>query len=143
MAGGGFYRTAIEVTSGKCSFFCLSSAEASKKTQTIENRIETQQSGQEIKLSGTLGYRLSDRWIIYLGYSQMSYRYFASAKDPTRNPSQIDFNETFEGVGYGGGLAFQASRNFQMSLAAQNISLNWGDRRQERGMGTVNFNFAF
>lgn len=143
MAGGGIYRTAIRVSSGKCDFFCLSSEEDSKKTQSIENRIETQQSGQEIKLSGTLGYRLSDKWIIYLGYSQMNYRYHASATDPTRNPSKIELNETFEGVGYGGGIAFQAHRHFQMSIAAQNISLNWDNRRHERGMGTVNFNLAF
>ena len=140
--GGGVYRTAVDVRTGKCSIFCGSTSD-SQANQEIENRIETQQRGQEVKLSGTLGYRFAEKWIFFLGYSQMNYQYYALARDPTRSPAQIEFNENFRGEGYGGGFAFQAHRNFQMSLSAHNIAISWNEQRRERAMGTLNLNWLF
>lgn len=143
MIGGGLYRTAVRIGSGSCKFFCFSSEEDQKSTRDIENRIETQQSGTESKWSASLGYRFKQKWIVYAGYSQMHYKYFAKITDTTRNPSSLEFNETYDGAGYGLGLGYQFSRHAQMSLAGQTLVMNWNNRRQERGMGVLNIHFGF
>lgn len=140
MLGAGYYLTATRVDSGNCRFLCFSSEADQRKNQSIEDSITTSQSGHELKLSATLGYRTSRKSFVYLGYSHMFYNYKAEA---IREPNRIEFKEAFEGLGYGVGFAHQINEHFQMSFALQQISIRYGGKKQERGAGVVNFNFGF
>lgn len=142
MLGAGYYKTATMTKTSRCGLVCVSSHDTDDASKSIVDGLTTEQDGHEIKISASLGYRFREKTFAYLGFSHMSYHWFAKAFRSAQSET-IEMTEDFTGIGYGVGLAHQLNEETQISITVQTAALNWNAQKQERGMGVLNFQVGF
>lgn len=136
----GFYAyssTPVEVEDGSCkTLFCNGRDPAEV---TLENSISAGGHGTEQKVGVSLGYTFAPKHSIYVGTSWQDARLVATA---SQNGTYLDFYESYYGSGNGVGYLYRQNSNFKVSVAADDVKINWNDRVLRQTIYSLTLDFA-